>query len=116
MAVLRGAHVFKVGIMGAPMSKMNSNSWQELMSFFFVQYNSVLVCVHDTNWSKISKPLYNHLFEGLRAGDVVSVYADLDGHCLKGTATCYSNQKLFVGNGVAHVSRSDLFNSQTLQR
>ncbi|XP_055881334.1 tRNA (cytosine(72)-C(5))-methyltransferase NSUN6-like isoform X3 [Biomphalaria glabrata] len=71
MAVLRGAHVFKVGIMGAPMS--------------------------------------------LRAGDVVSVYADLDGHCLKGTATCYSNQKLFVGNGVAHVSRSDLFNSQTLQ-
>ncbi|KAH9503791.1 putative methyltransferase nsun6 [Bulinus truncatus] len=71
MAVLRGAQVFKIGIMGAPTS--------------------------------------------LKIGDLVSVYADLDGLCLKGATTCYSGNKFFVGNGVSQVMRSELFNSSNLQ-
>ncbi|CAL1528854.1 unnamed protein product [Lymnaea stagnalis] len=71
MAILRGAHVYKNGIIGAPHS--------------------------------------------LRADDTVSVYADLEGKCLKGT-TVYSGMKVLVGNGISQVSRSDIFNSNTSRR
>ncbi|XP_059172386.1 tRNA (cytosine(72)-C(5))-methyltransferase NSUN6-like [Physella acuta] len=69
MAILRGAHVYKNGIMGI---------------------------LHNT-----------------RAGDLVSVYADLDGKCLKGRASVYDGQKLHVGNGVSQVARSDVCNVNT---
>lgn len=52
-------------------------------------------------------------FSGLRAGDTVSVYADLDGKCLKGWAAHYDGRKLLVGNGISQVSRNNLFNSDS---
>ncbi|XP_005094968.1 tRNA (cytosine(72)-C(5))-methyltransferase NSUN6 [Aplysia californica] len=49
--------------------------------------------------------------QNLRAGDTVSVFSDLDGKCLKGFAGKYPGRKFHVGNGVAQVARSDLFNA-----
>jgi len=38
--------------------------------------------------------------------------ADLDGKCLRGTTQVYQGRKLYVGTGVALVSREDLFCSE----
>lgn len=65
MAVLRGADVFVLGIMGAPAY--------------------------------------------LAAGETVAVYADLDGHCLKGMKDEYKERKLYVGCGVMQLSRDQIF-------
>lgn len=46
---------------------------------------------------------------GVRRGDEVSVYTDVDGDCLKGLSKTYTGHKVFVGNGVAHVGRDELF-------
>lgn len=40
--------------------------------------------------------------------DIVSVYADLDGKCLRGHKA-YSGQKMFVGNGVLQFSREQIY-------
>lgn len=46
----------------------------------------------------------------LKNGSMVSVYADLSGKCLKGSKEYETDQeKMFVGNGISHVSRYDLF-------
>ncbi|KAL9971447.1 hypothetical protein ACROYT_G023969 [Oculina patagonica] len=49
---------------------------------------------------------------GIDRGDVVSVYADLDGKCRKGLTKQYDGKKLFVGNGTAVLARKDIFCSQ----
>ena len=53
---------------------------------------------------------------GLRNGDYVSVYSDLDGRCLKGTATDYCGSVVFVGNGQAMMSRDELFGSDKSEK
>ncbi|XP_038585865.1 tRNA (cytosine(72)-C(5))-methyltransferase NSUN6 isoform X1 [Micropterus salmoides] len=44
----------------------------------------------------------------MKAGDVVSVFADLEGKCTRG-ATSFQGQSVFVGNGVAQLDRSSIF-------
>ncbi|XP_064614064.1 tRNA (cytosine(72)-C(5))-methyltransferase NSUN6-like [Liolophura sinensis] len=46
---------------------------------------------------------------GVRRGDEVSVYTDVDGACLKGLSKIYSGHKAFVGNGLARLGRDELF-------
>ena len=45
----------------------------------------------------------------VQAGDLVSVYADVEGKCLRGYMKPFEGKKLFVGNGVMHVARDDIF-------
>jgi len=49
---------------------------------------------------------------GIERGDLVSVYADLEGKCRKGLTKPYDGQKLFVGNGTAVLARKEIFCSQ----
>lgn len=44
----------------------------------------------------------------MKAGDVVSVFSDLEGRCTRG-ATSFQGKRAFVGNGVARMDRSSLF-------
>ncbi|GAA6215083.1 putative methyltransferase NSUN6 isoform X1 [Lates japonicus] len=44
----------------------------------------------------------------MKAGDVVSVFSDLEGRCTRG-ATSFQGNKVFVGNGVAEMDRSSIF-------
>ena len=53
---------------------------------------------------------------GLMNGDYVSVYSDLDGKCLKGTATGYHGSTVFVGNGLAMMSRDELFGNDKVEK
>ena len=41
----------------------------------------------------------------------MSVYVDIDGLCRKGLTKRFDSSKLFIGNGVAAVSRQDIFSS-----
>ena len=52
--------------------------------------------------------IFNFLLD-MKKGDIVSVYADLDGICRKGYTKCFEGRKYFVGNGVALLSRSEIF-------
>jgi len=45
----------------------------------------------------------------MTAGDKVSVFVDLEGSCLKGRTAVFQGRKEFVGNGIAKLSRADLF-------
>ena len=47
----------------------------------------------------------------MEAGDRVSVYADVDGTCRKGLLKPFDGRVVYVGNGVAEMSRSELFSS-----
>ncbi|XP_058484048.1 tRNA (cytosine(72)-C(5))-methyltransferase NSUN6 isoform X2 [Solea solea] len=44
----------------------------------------------------------------MKAGDVVSVFSDLEGKCTRG-ATSFQGKTAFVGNGVSEVERSSIF-------
>ncbi|CAL1597141.1 unnamed protein product [Knipowitschia caucasica] len=44
----------------------------------------------------------------MKAGDVVSIFSDIDGKCTRG-ATSFQGNKVFVGNGVAQMDRSTIF-------
>uniref|UniRef100_A0A8C6UTJ8 NOP2/Sun RNA methyltransferase 6 n=1 Tax=Neogobius melanostomus TaxID=47308 RepID=A0A8C6UTJ8_9GOBI len=44
----------------------------------------------------------------MKAGDVVSVFSDIDGRCTRG-ATSFQGHKVFVGNGVAEMDRAAIF-------
>lgn len=44
----------------------------------------------------------------MKAGDLVSVFSDLEGRCTRG-ATSFQGKKVFVGNGVAEMDRSTIF-------
>ncbi|XP_066536680.1 tRNA (cytosine(72)-C(5))-methyltransferase NSUN6 isoform X2 [Hoplias malabaricus] len=63
-AVLRGAHVFAPGVLGAP--------------------------------------------KFMKAGDVVSVFSDVDGRCTRG-AKEFQGKKVFLGNGVCVMDRAEIF-------
>ncbi|XP_057191143.1 tRNA (cytosine(72)-C(5))-methyltransferase NSUN6 isoform X2 [Triplophysa rosa] len=47
----------------------------------------------------------------LKAGDVVSVFSDIEGKCTRG-AKEFQGKKVFLGNGVSEVHRSDVFCSE----
>lgn len=49
------------------------------------------------------------MFPGLRAGDMVAVYADIDYQCRKGQIEEYKERKLFVGCGEMQLSRDQIF-------
>ena len=42
-------------------------------------------------------------------GDCVSIHADLEGKCRKGSKVEFKGLKYFVGNGIAVLSRNDIF-------
>ncbi|XP_001377237.2 tRNA (cytosine(72)-C(5))-methyltransferase NSUN6 isoform X2 [Monodelphis domestica] len=44
----------------------------------------------------------------MKAGDVVSVYSDIEGKCKKG-AKEFSGKKVFLGNGISELSRNEIF-------
>ncbi|XP_068942376.1 tRNA (cytosine(72)-C(5))-methyltransferase NSUN6 isoform X3 [Petaurus breviceps papuanus] len=44
----------------------------------------------------------------MKAGDVVSVYSDIEGKCKKG-AKEFDGKKVFLGNGISELSRNDIF-------
>ncbi|XP_027861350.1 putative methyltransferase NSUN6 isoform X3 [Xiphophorus couchianus] len=51
----------------------------------------------------------------MKAGDMVSVFSDLEGRCTRG-ATSFQGNKVFVGNGVAEMDRSAIFATETPAR
>ncbi|KAL5496948.1 hypothetical protein EMCRGX_G013328 [Ephydatia muelleri] len=52
----------------------------------------------------------------LQSGDLVSVFADMEGKCRRGLAADYEAQTLYVGNGIAVLSRIQLFGSKSANR
>ncbi|KAM3593939.1 uncharacterized protein V6R79_026127 [Siganus canaliculatus] len=50
----------------------------------------------------LSSPKY------MKAGDMVSVFSDLEGKCTRG-ATSFQGKRAFVGNGVAQMDRASIF-------
>ncbi|XP_027703610.1 putative methyltransferase NSUN6 isoform X2 [Vombatus ursinus] len=44
----------------------------------------------------------------MKAGDVVSVYSDIEGKCKKG-AKEFDGKKVFLGNGISELSRNEIF-------
>ena len=48
----------------------------------------------------------------MKAGDRVSVYADVNGKCLRGLVKPFDGEKLFVGNGIVQFSREDIYCSR----
>ncbi len=46
----------------------------------------------------------------------MSVYADLEGQCKRGLAVEYDGRTLFVGNGIAELSRRELFSPDAKNR
>ncbi|XP_075560828.1 tRNA (cytosine(72)-C(5))-methyltransferase NSUN6 isoform X4 [Pelecanus crispus] len=46
----------------------------------------------------------------MKAGDLVSVYSDIEGKCKKG-AKEFEGVKVFLGNGISKLSRSEIFSS-----
>ncbi len=57
-----------------------------------------------------------YLYVGLLRGDFVSVYADMDKKCLKGSTGVYTGATMFVGNGRAEMSRDDLFGKNKYEK
>lgn len=51
---------------------------------------------------------FGHVFSDMKAGDVVSVFSDIEGRCTRG-AVSFQGNKVFVGNGVAQIDRSSIF-------
>ena len=46
---------------------------------------------------------------GVERGDKVSVYIDVEGRCRKGLVKRFEGVRVYVGNGLAEVSRRDVF-------
>ncbi|XP_041881707.1 tRNA (cytosine(72)-C(5))-methyltransferase NSUN6-like isoform X2 [Corvus kubaryi] len=46
----------------------------------------------------------------VKAGDLVSVYSDIEGKCKRG-AKEFDGVKVFLGNGISELSRSEIFSS-----
>ncbi|XP_020822561.1 tRNA (cytosine(72)-C(5))-methyltransferase NSUN6 isoform X2 [Phascolarctos cinereus] len=44
----------------------------------------------------------------MKAGDIVSVYSDIEGKCKKG-AKEFDGKKVFLGNGISELSRNEIF-------
>ena len=56
------------------------------------------------------------IFPDLTKGDLVSVYADLDGKCLMGRTAPYEGRTIHVGNGVSMFGRNEIFASEPKPR
>lgn len=97
-AVLRGAHVFAPGIIASPKCKTLSFDSLGISSFPPMAALHVVLMSSD-----------------MKAGDLVSVFSDLEGRCTRG-ATSFQGNKVFVGNGVAEMDRSAIFNAETPAR
>ncbi|EDV22957.1 uncharacterized protein TRIADDRAFT_28123, partial [Trichoplax adhaerens] len=52
----------------------------------------------------------------IQIGDTVSVYADIHDICRDGTTAKFTEEKLFVGNGIAKISRRELFKGNNKPR
>lgn len=48
----------------------------------------------------------------MQPGDVVSLYADLNGLCRRGLVKPFDGPKCLLGNGRACISRHDIFSSE----
>ena len=48
-------------------------------------------------------------FSGIQQGNLVSLFADVEGKCRKGLTRTYEGRKLFLGNGRALLGRNDIF-------
>jgi hypothetical protein len=60
----------------------------------------------------ILKQFLLNCFVDMKAGDRVSVYADVNGKCLRGLVKPFDGEKLFVGNGIVQYSREDIYCSR----
>ena len=60
------------------------------------------------SWSVELKILFFLIVE-MAKGDHVSLHVDLDGKCRKGSKVKLEEKKYFVGNGIADLSRSEIF-------
>ena len=49
------------------------------------------------------------MMHGARAGEQVSVWGDLDKTCARGLATRFPGRKVFVGNGIVEIGRTNFF-------
>jgi len=47
-------------------------------------------------------------FSDMKVGDIVSVFSDVEGKCTRG-AKEFKGKKVFLGNGISEVDRSELF-------
>lgn len=105
-AVLRGAHVFAPGIVASPKCK------SQICRYFFpfspkmFHMGSYMHQQHSANLK--SNQHVMRLFVDMKAGDLVSVFSDLEGRCTRG-AFSFQGKKVFVGNGVAEKDRSSIF-------
>lgn len=64
-----------------------------------------------TNAVRVTKSKGFFYLTDMKAGDVVSVFSDLEGKCTRG-ATSFQGKTVFVGNGVADLDRSSIFNKE----
>ena len=48
---------------------------------------------------------------GIKKGDNVSVYADLEKKCCRGYTKKFTERKFFIGNGVCLYDRNEMFES-----
>lgn len=46
----------------------------------------------------------------MKVGEVVSVFSDVEGKCTRG-AKEFKGEKVFLGNGISEVDRSEIFSS-----
>ena len=53
---------------------------------------------------------------GMKKGDVVSVYSDIDGLCRRGLTKPFQERKIFVGNGRVEMGRTEIFCSDIAPR
>jgi hypothetical protein len=60
----------------------------------------------------ILKQFLLNCFVDMKAGDRVSVYADVNGKCLRGLVKPFDGETLFVGNGIVQYSREDIYCSR----
>lgn len=79
-SLLRGADLYVAGIIGM----LENSKVMRLFCSFFLKFL-------------------------VSSGDLVSIWVDLDGRCQKGFKKTYSGQKLFIGNGISQLNRSDIF-------
>ncbi len=88
--MLRGAHVYAAGVLCLPFG-------EQLAEF--------------AEFGKVTEQEESLCLEGVKCGDRVNVFADLDGLCLKG-AKLFQGRLRFLGVAEALVTRGQLFGSE----
>ncbi|RXN23791.1 methyltransferase NSUN6 isoform X1 [Labeo rohita] len=75
--------------------------------------NAVLRGAHVFTPGILSTPKceqHTHARHYMKVGDVVSVFSDVEGKCTRG-AKEFKGKKVFLGNGISEVDRSEIFSS-----